>query len=100
LLSNRSINLALSVRGLNALKKPGLGLHEQVLGLVIPMKGRMLHVDKGRLVSHPYGVFGEVSLQHFARFVLANIDLHSLTFVITANSVLIRLIELNYLNCF
>ncbi|CAG8630533.1 4960_t:CDS:2 [Paraglomus brasilianum] len=59
LLSNRSINLALSVRGLNALKKPGLGLHEQVLGSVIPMKGRMLHLDKGRLVSHPYGVFGE-----------------------------------------
>ncbi|KAI8903835.1 hypothetical protein EDD86DRAFT_214444 [Gorgonomyces haynaldii] len=52
--SGRSINLALSHRGLSALGRAGLDLSSQL----IPMKGRMIHTD-GRLTSQAYGVFGE-----------------------------------------
>ncbi|MFM9945967.1 MAG: FAD-dependent oxidoreductase [Bacteroidia bacterium] len=51
--AGRSINLALSERGINALKKVGLG--EQVLSTGIPMAGRMMHNTKGELSYHPYG---------------------------------------------
>lgn len=37
----RSINLAISVRGLHALKQ--VGLHEEALKIAIPMHGRMVH---------------------------------------------------------
>ena len=57
---HRSINLALSARGLSALKNTNLDLDEKVLETVIPMKGRMIHVGGGKLRSQPYGVFGEV----------------------------------------
>jgi kynurenine 3-monooxygenase len=39
--AGRSINLALSIRGLNALR--AIGLEEEVLAQSIPMKGRMTH---------------------------------------------------------
>ncbi|CAB4406840.1 unnamed protein product [Rhizophagus irregularis] len=58
-ISHKSINLALSVRGLSALKNTTLGLDEKVLESVIPMKGRMIHAGEGKLKSQPYGVFGE-----------------------------------------
>ncbi|CAI2178677.1 6115_t:CDS:2 [Funneliformis geosporum] len=58
-LSHRSINLALSARGLSALKNITLGLDEKILEHVIHMKGRMIHLGEGKLKSHPYGVFGE-----------------------------------------
>ncbi|RIB15961.1 hypothetical protein C2G38_1971065 [Gigaspora rosea] len=57
--SQKSINLALSTRGLSALANTGLNLDEIVLNFVIPMKGRMIHLDKGELRSQPYGIFGE-----------------------------------------
>ncbi len=50
----RSINLAVSVRGIHALK--GLGLAEEVLSRGIPMKGRMMHSVSGELTYQPYGV--------------------------------------------
>ncbi|KAJ3116583.1 hypothetical protein HK100_001018 [Physocladia obscura] len=54
----RSINLALSVRGISALETAGVG--RGLLDTLIPMKGRMLHLGKtGRLTSQNYGYFGE-----------------------------------------
>ncbi|TPX38071.1 kynurenine 3-monooxygenase [Synchytrium microbalum] len=55
--SGRSINLALSVRGLAGLK--GAGVDSIVLENMIPMKGRMIHTTMGELMSQPYGLFGE-----------------------------------------
>lgn len=51
--AGRSINLALSARGLNGLQ--GVGLVEKVLKQVISMKGRMIHPIKGENSFQPYG---------------------------------------------
>lgn len=51
--AGRSINLALSVRGINALTQ--VGLKEEVLANVIPMKGRMIHKVGEELELQPYG---------------------------------------------
>ncbi|KAF9999263.1 kynurenine 3-monooxygenase, mitochondrial precursor [Entomortierella chlamydospora] len=59
-IQNRSINLALSVRGLTALKGTGLALDELIMKSGLPMRGRMLHIGReGNLVSQNYGVHGE-----------------------------------------
>lgn len=49
----RSINLALSHRGIHALKKAGLDL--QVLSTAVPMYGRMIHTGNGNTQLQPYG---------------------------------------------
>ena len=49
----RSINLALSVRGIEALR--GVGLADEVLQNAIPMRGRMIHAPDGKLSFQPYG---------------------------------------------
>src|SRR5713226_7882304 len=49
----RSINLALSVRGIEALRE--VGLAEQVLQQAIPMRGRMIHARNGQLAFQRYG---------------------------------------------
>ena len=51
--SGRSINLALSSRGITALGQAGL--YEKVKPLLIPMRGRMLHQADGSEVFSPYG---------------------------------------------
>ncbi len=48
----RSINLALSARGIDALDR--VGLAERVLADAIPMRGRMIHARSGDLVYQPY----------------------------------------------
>jgi kynurenine 3-monooxygenase len=48
----RSINLALSARGIDALRR--VGLDGPVLDTVIPMRGRMLHEPDGRLAFQHY----------------------------------------------
>lgn len=48
----RSINLALSVRGIRALK--AVGLAEKVLKDAIPMRGRMMHARDGALTHQFY----------------------------------------------
>lgn len=50
----RSINLALSLRGIAALRE--VGLAEEVLRQAIPMRGRMLHPVSGELAFQPYSV--------------------------------------------
>jgi kynurenine 3-monooxygenase len=49
----RSINLALSVRGIEALR--AVGLADEVLKNAIPMRGRMIHSPAGKLAFQPYG---------------------------------------------
>src|SRR5262245_10751896 len=44
----RSINLALSVRGIQALRE--IGLADEILKQAIPMRGRMIHSPRGHLV--------------------------------------------------
>ena len=51
--SGRSINLALSRRGIEALT--AAGMLEAVQPLLIPMKGRMLHLESGESVFSSYG---------------------------------------------
>ncbi len=54
----RSINLALSDRGLQALAK--VGLEEKVLKeMAIPMYGRVMHSREGKLTYQPYGKEGQ-----------------------------------------
>lgn len=48
----RSINLALSARGLHALRE--VGLADEVMKLAIPMPGRMIHSPAGELSYQPY----------------------------------------------
>lgn len=48
----RSINLAISLRGISALKR--LELDQVVLKQAIPMKARMIHNPKGRCKAIPY----------------------------------------------
>lgn len=52
----RSINLAISARGLHALEQAGIA--ERILELAIPMKGRMIHSVEGELTFQPYGAAG------------------------------------------
>lgn len=55
--AGRSINLALSTRGIEALKK--VGLADRVLQEAIPMNGRMMHNVQGELTYQPYGKSGQ-----------------------------------------
>ncbi len=50
----RSINLALSTRGIHALEQ--LGIAEEILRQAIPMRGRMIHHKSGALHFTPYDV--------------------------------------------
>jgi len=54
---SRSINLALSVRGREALRK--VGLEDTVLESAIPMNARMIHSPSGELSAQPYGKKGQ-----------------------------------------
>ena len=53
-MGGRSINLALSERGWKALRL--IGIEEQIRKEAIPMYGRMIHDEKGKLTFQPYGV--------------------------------------------
>ncbi|MGC6428987.1 MAG: FAD-dependent oxidoreductase [Flavobacteriales bacterium] len=55
--AGRSINLALSVRGWNALKQ--VGVHEEVEKMAIPMYKRVMHAVDGTLTDQAYGQDGE-----------------------------------------
>src|SRR5579859_5793699 len=51
--AGRSINLALSTRGIHALTQAGLWQGMQ--NIIIPMKGRMMHSPSSELTFQPYG---------------------------------------------
>ncbi len=61
----RSINLAISVRGLHALRE--VGLADEVLGQAIPMRGRMMHARDGTLTFQPYGKDDSESINSVSR---------------------------------
>ncbi len=51
--AGRSINLALSARGIHALERAGLW--NEMQKIVIPMKGRMMHSPAADMTFQPYG---------------------------------------------
>src|SRR5580704_17490799 len=61
----RSINLALSVRGIQALRE--VGLADEVLQYAIPMRGRMMHAPGGALTFQPYGKDDSESINSVSR---------------------------------
>jgi len=54
MIGGRSINLALSDRGWKGLRLAGL--EDEIRKLAIPMKGRMMHDEAGKLTFQPYGL--------------------------------------------
>ena len=66
----RSINLAISERGLNALRR--IGLVDQVMADALPMKGRMIHPVSGPLDFHPYSASGDRAINSISRGALNN----------------------------
>jgi kynurenine 3-monooxygenase len=61
----RSINLALSVRGIHALRE--LGLDGDVLADSVLMRGRMIHAHDGALTFQPYGKDDSEALHSVSR---------------------------------
>lgn len=74
----KSINLALSERGLSALRATGLDLEKTILEASVPMKARMVHIN-GTQMSQAYSVNGKVKtviketalLQRYLKPILA-----------------------------
>jgi kynurenine 3-monooxygenase len=61
----RSINLAISSRGIHALGQ--VGLADRVLAASVPMRGRMMHALDGRLTFQPYGTRADHVLNSVSR---------------------------------
>lgn len=61
----RSINLALSHRGLRALE--GIGIARAVLEQTVPMRGRLMHGVEGDLTFQPYGTSDEQVIHSVSR---------------------------------
>ena len=57
IIAGRSINLALSDRGINALKQ--VGIADDILKIAIPMPGRFIHNMDGSTAFQPYGKEGQ-----------------------------------------
>ncbi|MFI7437591.1 FAD-dependent oxidoreductase [Micromonospora haikouensis] len=66
----RSINLALSERGLDALRR--IGLAEQVLADALPMRGRMIHPVVGEPAFQSYSATGDRAINSISRGALNN----------------------------
>ncbi len=67
-LSGRSINLAISARGLKALRRAGL--EERVLARAVPMPGRLIHVGVGGPSFQPYSADGTKCINSVDRSAL------------------------------
>ncbi|MDT4940238.1 MAG: kynurenine 3-monooxygenase [Pseudonocardiales bacterium] len=61
----RSINLAVSARGLAALER--VGLRDQALGRALPMHGRLVHPRGGRPSFRPYSADGQRAINSISR---------------------------------
>lgn len=59
-LPNKSINLALSDRGILGIRGISEALADEVVGMTIPMRGRCLHDRRGNQVTQFYDVYGRV----------------------------------------
>lgn len=64
----RSINLALSARGLAALEE--VGLHEEVMAHALPMHGRMIHTGRADQGFQPYSADGTRAINSISRSAL------------------------------
>lgn len=62
----RSINLAISHRGIAALEAIDAAATQRFMQAVIPMHGRMIHTLKGDLDSQLYDRDGQVSLSFYS----------------------------------
>ena len=67
--AGRSINLALSNRGINALNE--LGIAQHFLNVATPMYKRIMHAENGMLTEQPYGK------KHEAIFSISRYDLNT-----------------------
>ncbi|MEQ9104063.1 MAG: NAD(P)/FAD-dependent oxidoreductase [Rhodothermales bacterium] len=74
--AGRSINLALSARGMHALE--GVGLLDRILKGTIPMRGRILHARNGALEVLPYGQNKEEVIRSVSRRGLNEMLLNAL----------------------
>jgi kynurenine 3-monooxygenase len=66
----RSINLALSERGLDALRR--IGLDTQVMTDALPMRGRMIHPVAGEPSFQSYSAAGDLAINSISRGALNN----------------------------
>ena len=66
----RSINLALSERGLDALRR--IDLEKQVMVEALPMRGRMIHPVRGELDFQQYSLDGDRAINSISRGALNN----------------------------
>ena len=69
--AGRSINLALSNRGISALKFAGV--FDEVAPKLIPMKGRMVHLSDGNTDFQPYSINAEEYINSVSRSELNKI---------------------------
>ena len=72
----RSINLAISERGLDALRR--IGLEDEVMADALPMRGRMIHPVAGELDFQPYSATGDRAINSISRGALNNALLDAL----------------------
>lgn len=63
--AGKSINLAISVRGLSALA--GVGLKSEIEKICIPMRGRVMHATDGALTYQPYSKDGVTAINSISR---------------------------------
>lgn len=63
--AGKSINLALSARGIHALERAGVAA--EVLATAVPMRGRMMHALDGTLSFQPYGKSAEEVIHSVSR---------------------------------
>jgi kynurenine 3-monooxygenase len=68
IVAGRSINLAISTRGIHALKQ--IGIADEALRNAIPMRGRMIHDKSGALHFAPYDVDPKKCINSIGRAAL------------------------------
>src|SRR6476660_2755699 len=68
MLEGRSINLALSTRGIHALQQ--IGIADEVLQHAIPMRGRMIYETYGALQFAPYDFHHNKNINSIGRAAL------------------------------
>lgn len=83
--AGRSINLAISTRGLHALRQ--VGLEQEARKHAIPMRGRMIHPVSGALALQPYG---KDDSQHINSISRAWLNQYLMTHAEAAGKVRIR----------
>ena len=72
MVAGRSINLALSDRGIKALEE--VGLMDEIRKICIPMHGRFMHNADGSTAYQPYGKEGQYHQFCFTRRIELSAD--------------------------